>query len=247
MRVDVAGYRSGGGFLQVRFDGTYVASPMNELRVCTGTLASAELDGWIALIERTDGFRREGRYGNMTHSEVSVGLWSEEGLRARFSVEGLHPPLDGFRDATEAFWETLDLESCAPAALDPAASISAWIDPLEWDREGGARIEVTRDGAVRALIGPWAAWSHDDEELVPCAPLADPDPFWATVLAAVPFEPRPADEPWRQHFGRVSAEVTAADGTTHRRWATYYLDSSRPEQARLEEALLALAQNHCTP
>lgn len=254
MRVELHGGRASGGsgILQVRFDGTYVASPMNELRVCTGTLERAELDGWIALIETTGAFGLDGPYGDVIDGGVTeVRLASEDGLATRFTLRGgpaagYDPALARFEDRAEAFWATLDLDACAPAGLDSASStLSAWIDPFDPSRAEGVQIEVGHDGAIGVFFGyGYTSW---EDELEPCAPLAEPERFWATVLAAAPFDPSRPDEAWRDVFVNADSEVAAADGTTHERWVHFNVHPSRPEQARLQDALIALVETHCGP
>ena len=253
MRVDVGGGgASGHGFLEVRFDGTYAASPMNELRVCTGALSPAALDRWAELIERTGAFELEGLQGPALSdaSGATVELASEDGRATSFAMlggpaAGWDPALDAFRRGAEELWATLDLAACAPAALDPAtSSLRAWIDhfdPRDPARRA-ARVEVGRDGAVRAAFG---YWSPDDDAFEPCAPLAGPEPLWATVLASGPFDRHPADG--RDALMAVRSDVTAADGTTHERWVGGWMQSSRPEQVALQDALVALVETHCPP
>lgn len=243
------------GFLEVRFDGTYAASPMNELRVCTGTLDAATRDTWIALIERSGAFAREGLQGSwhVTHADVTtVRVASEDGLATSFSFHGgaafagWDPALEAFRRGAEELWATLDLESCAPAALDPTTTyLSAWIHPLDLRDEarGSARLEVAPDGTVRGAVGLW--WSEDDE-LETCAPLAETERLWDDVLASAPFNVRHPDG-WREVIVSVSTEVTAADGTTHERWVYGKMQPSRPEQVVLQDALVALVETHCAP
>lgn len=254
MRVELTGGRvPSRGFVEVRFDGTYAASPMNELRVCTGTLGPEALDAWIALIERTGAFDREGVQGPdiIDGGSAVVRLASEDGLATTFTMlggptAGWDPALDGFRRGAEDLWATLDIESCAPVALDPATTyLSAWIhpfDPLD-EARGSARLEVAPEGAVRGAVGFW--WSEDDE-LETCAPLAESELLWDVVLASAPLDVRDPDG-WRSVGVGVSTEVLAADGTTHERWVYGWMQSSRPEQVALEDALLALVETHCPP
>lgn len=252
MRVELtAGGRvPAGGFLEVRFDGTYAASPMNELRVCTGTLDAATRDTWIALIERSGAFAREGPQGSshVTHADVTtVRVASEDGLATRFTFTGGgDAALAGFADGVEAFWGTLNPETCAPATLDPATTdLSTWIHPFDLRDEarGWARLEVAPGGAVRAAFD--YGWT-EGHELQPCLPLADSEPLWATVLASMPFDVRHPDG-WREVGVSVSTDVTADDGSTHERWVYGWMQSSRPEQVALQDALVALAETHCPP
>lgn len=254
MRVDVGGgWASGGGFLEVRFDGTYAASPMNELRVCTGTLSPSALARWAELIERTGAFEREGLQGPALSDagSATVELASEDGRATSFTMlggpaAGWDPALDAFRRGAEELWATLDLESCAPATLDPAtSSLRAWIDHFDPRDEArrAARVEIGRDGAVRAAFG---YLSPDDDAFEPCAPLADPEPLWPAVLGSTPFDRRGPDG-WREVLVSVHTEVTAADGTTHERWLGGWMQSSRPEQVALQDALVSLLETHCPP
>ncbi len=254
MRVDVGGgWASGGGFLEVRFDGTYAASPTNELRVCTGTLSPAALGRWAELIERTGAFGRDGVQGPdiADGGSAVVRLASEDGSTTTFTMlggpaAGWDPALDGFRRGAEELWATLDVEGCAPAALDPATTyLSAWIHPFDLRDEarGSARLEIAPDGAVRGAVGFW--WSEDDE-LETCAPLTESELLWDVVLASGPFDVRDPDG-WRSVGVSVSTEVTAADGTTHERRVYGKMQPSRPEQAALQDALVALVETHCPP
>jgi hypothetical protein len=262
MRVELGGgtiFTS--GFLEVRFDGTYAASPRNELRVCTGTLEPAALDAWAELIERTGAFAREGLQGSarVTHAAgTAVELASEDGLATSFSFLGgpglagflgWDPALAAFTDGAEDFWATLDLEACAIAPLDPAtSSLRASIDHFDLRDEARrvAMVEVNTDSAVTAQVSSW--WPLERVALEPCAPLAeaDADRLWATVLASAPFTVSHPDG-WREVRVGVGSEVTAADGTTHERRVDGWMQSSRPEQVALQDALVALVETHCAP
>lgn len=252
MRLEITAWPAAApGILEVRFDGTYLAAPINGLEVCTGTLTSAELDGWIGLIQRTGAFEREGLQGRawLHAGGVRVSLASEGGLATSFSFTGFGDALEGFATRAKDFWASLDLDACAPEALDPQrSSLRAQIQLFEpgWGWEG-ARLEVTTTGAVNGYFGP-NYWT-DVEQLEPCAPLIEPDRFWATVLAGAPYDV-PYDRRWPEYGRRqvstvIETEVTAGDGTTHRRWVPAQLRPSRPEHTRLIDALITLFETRC--
>jgi hypothetical protein len=252
MRVELSGPRGiGPGFLEIRFDGTYVAAPTNDLRVCTGVLDDAELGAWSSLIERTRAFDRVGIQGDtiIDGGITEVVLTSEGGLSTYFllqggaSLAGYDPALSEFAVRTEALWATLDFDECPPETLDPAAtSVRAWFNP--WDDGRTGSIEVLGDGSVSGFFG--RSWL-DTMEREPCAPLADRAPLLALAAAAAPFDPSWDDDIAVRDVGVHVGTLVAAAGANHERRAYTLIHLSRPEHARLGAAVETLAETHCRP
>lgn len=249
LRVEVSpGRGAGAGFLEVRFDGSYAASPMNELRVCTGVMDVGELAEWSELIEHTRAFELEGVQGrSVTDGGITrVELASRDGLSTSFELQGgpafagYDPALTELADRAEAFWSRLAIDECGPERLDPSATrLSASFTLWEVDRAG--RIEVRADGSVHGSFDRFAF----DHELTPCAPLAEREALLASVLSAAPFDPRlPEVTAPREVWLGVRSAV---GDERHDRWAYTMLRPSRPEQAELGDALIALAFAHCDP
>lgn len=248
LRIDVS-WGLVGGFLEVRFDGSYVASPPNELRVCEGTMSVEELGAWAALLERTDAFSREGMQGPYVADggETTVSVASEAGLSARFTFQGgpaLHDPaLRPYFEWPDRFFASLDLASCEPRELDPATSrVRAWITNFDLAEGHTAWVEIAEDGAVLASVGDAVA----ESDLEPCEPLDDRRPLLAALMASAPFLPhRPSG--WRAVSVWAQTVVTLPDGTTHPREVYFHLDAERPEHAALEAALISIIDDHCAP
>jgi hypothetical protein len=233
------------GFLEVREDGRYLASPWNEVAVCTGTLDDVQLGAWAALIERTGAFERSGHLGPDVDDGVgtSVQLRSEGGREARFSFNWV-PELTEFRTRVEDFWQTLDPRGCGPATLDPeATSLRTFVmgfDPLNAFAE--AEVEVDSSGDVRGHVA--AGLLPLDIELHPCTPLASPGELWAAVLASRPFDRRSGDG-WHEASVSVRTVVTSDDGSRNERSIHFRLAYERPEHRALWDALVTIVDEHC--